>query len=108
MGSADQYTKKHILVSLILLKHSFNALMLEAPTDSMYYRVITLLEKKFSSPVRIPKFSKFPRMASSSPYVVKSLFSLSLDSPLHSSRTSTRSCLSEFAIGLHGGVGVAA
>jgi len=32
-GSADQSTKKPIVVSLILLKHPLNALVLEAPVD---------------------------------------------------------------------------
>jgi len=71
-------------------KHPLNALMLEASTARwcswLHLLIITLLEKNTYSSPCTPKFSKFPRMASSFPYVViysKQLVQLSPRQPIH-------------------------
>jgi len=68
--------KKPILVTFILLKQPLNALMLEAPTAHLILIQLipsvdySIKEKIPTAVPHKPKFSKFSRMSSRSPYVV--------------------------------------
>jgi len=64
--------KKPILVSLILLIHPLNALTLEAPTTLLVQLIPSVnysVWKNTAVPCA-PKFSKFPRMSSSTPIII--------------------------------------
>ena len=68
-------------------KHPLNALMLEAPTARWcsWFHLLLTRKNTYSSPCT-PKFSKFPRIASSSPYIdiyCKKLVQLNYRQPIH-------------------------
>ena len=99
-GSADQSTKKPILVSLVLFNHPLKALMLGASTtrwSSWLHPLITLFENKYLQQSRVHRnltsFLECPPIPLVLSARVKNTFNFNLDNPLHVLKTSIISWL---------------